>query len=452
MVINAPFLYLALSFLLSYALSAAFEKRGRLFAVLLILGSLAAHLSVALWLQTAPASDFETLLGLSRLLNSGDFAALNGSPYFTRWAYQSAFVIYQALILRAFPGEITPLLVMNAVFMTGIKALIYAILRCGYGRKTAVFVTLAYCFYPAPYFLASVLTNQHISLFFTLLGVWVFLRKQNAGSGAAGGALLALGNALRPDAGIVTVSLLAVGLLSVRRKGGWRAALSPAAAAGCCALVGMLLSALVAFSGVNPNGLKNSDPLWKFVVGLNAETGGGYSSELAAKVFGVEDAEERHTLQRQIIGEHLSAGPAPLLGFLAGKAQTAWRAAEGTHWAVAGQEDRIVPVVNRRLENVVNMLKRAERPHFWLTSSLAAVTAVLLWRKKEADPFLLLSGAVVALFFAVHLLIEFQPRYRYFVTPFLFFLSGTGYQAVSGAAAAALRRIRRPRKPIVLES
>ncbi len=386
---------------------------------------------VALWAKTQPTSDFGVLLELAEALKDGRTETLRSSAYLRRWGYQSFFVMYEAAALRIFPGGQTSLLILNAIWMTGVAEFVYLIARRMGSEKSARCAAVLYLLYPAHWMYAPVLTNQHISLFFLLWGIYVLLlqgtpKLKNA---LLGGVLLAVGNALRSDGVLLMLSVAALSFLFWVSQRDVKKALTLLSSALSYIVTGLLISGIVILGGVNPNGQRNSDPLWKYVLGLNPETRGSYSEALAERVFSVENEAERHRIERSIIKDYLSAGLS-LLPMLGEKTLTFW-GEEDNNWAFTEQETRIVPLSNRPLGDVLTDLRRTERLYFAMICLLGIASIVVTLRKKEANTWLTLCGLMTVVFFCSYIFIETQPRYRYLLYPFLFLLTSGALQSLT---------------------
>jgi len=395
--------------------------------------SLCLTLLIVLNAHTQPISDFRTMYTLAQMLANGQVAQVGSSDYLSLWGYQSFFVMYQALMLKLFGGGISSLFVFNAIFMSGTTVLVYAISGRVLNESSARFVAMVYLLYPEPYLLVSVLTNQHISLFFLLLGIFLLLRRPSVWSALAGGVLIGVGNAFRPDGMLIMASLIALAVVIAINKGKHLAArlqaAAPFALATVCAwLVGPLISALVKLSGVNPTGQANLDPLWKLVLGLNAPTYGQYSPDLATQVFSISDATARHQLEAQIVHQHLSAGWR-LFGQLLEKTVHFWGAPQDVNWAFNGQYDRNVPLINKPLSTLLTLTQQIEQWYLLFVVLLAITSLIRLFvHKREASMALVLCGLVVLAFFVVYIVIECQARYRYFIYPFFAILTAYAFQ------------------------
>lgn len=442
-------IYVLAALLLSGGAVIMFRNRPRMFIALFALVSFGAALAVALWANTEPIAEYARMLQTALDLRTGQWDALRSNEYYHAWAYQSGFVLYQTLVLTLLPPTITSLLVMNALLMTGIKVLLFVLLRRYASPEAAIFIAMLYLMNPAPYLLASVLTNQHISLFLLLLGLWVLGRNTASWIGASvGGLCFALACATRPDAQLIYPALVLLALLLTLQRGDASSKPRPNArnahakaaflrtaqfgmllsvAVGVAA--GWLLSGLVSVTGLNPGGLRNYDPMWKLAFGLNIETEGRFDMALAETLLAAETQAERAQMESEIVQANLSQGAGAIASFLFDKINRSWREVEPASWAFAGQGERIVPVLRQPLKWVLPVLQLAER---LLTLCLAALVCLSFVRsfRHGADAATVLCALVILGFFLIHAVIEFQPRYRYLVWPFVTLAAAGGVDAL----------------------
>jgi len=419
--------------------------RGRWFALGLFAVAFGLKLAMALWAEAEPFSDFLTMYNAAADLSRGGFDETQAYwPYLLRWAYQTFFVAYEAVILWAFPSSfgLTPLLMTNTLWMAGANVLVYALARQCMSERGARLAALLYLLFPAPYLLAPVLTNQHVSLFFALLGLWLLMRGKRVVWFVPAGVCLAVGNALRPDVLLLAAALGGVLLLRLlgrltrwktewQWKAVWADTMPVAVSVGVCWLTGVALSAVFVVSGLNPNGLKNMNPEWKFVIGLNMATGGGFSQPLYDRVFPTAegekdvflfDLETSREVSRIVVREHMRMPKRAMADFLFEKTVRAWGFTESTSWAFRGQDERMTPF-GVTVEEAAGVWRYAERIYFAVVCALAAFGAAMQWRRKDVSVVLVACGLMLALFIGVHVLIEVQTRYRHFVMPFVFMLT-----------------------------
>lgn len=165
---------------------------------------------VAIFYNVPPSSDFSNFYNAALKVANGDFS-FSSSGYFKLWAYQTGIVIYYATLIKVFGSSILALKIVNCLFIAGVNVILYLILKKLLSEKIAMTISLLYLFYPATFFLASVLTNQHISNFLILLGIYILISRQekNIWNGIFPSAfLIALGNAMRPQAIVVVTAIV----------------------------------------------------------------------------------------------------------------------------------------------------------------------------------------------------------------------------------------------------
>ena len=310
--------------------------------------------------------------------------------------------------------------------MAGTAVLVYRIAARLTNGKAAAAVSVLYALYPAPLFLAGVLTNQHLSVFLLYAGIYVLM----SGSGLTwtrtveAGALIALGNAMRPI-GIIPLLACVIWLVLRALTGrNWKTLLRGLGMAASYFLCGMLLSALIVGSGINPNGLANNQPMWKFVVGLNQESDGQWNRGDYERfiVPSAADPEGVDAAMRQEVTQRLSVGPGKLVGLALRKSIGMWAGYEDLYWGFGhlDPEGEALPGVN--WNSLQLLLAQAEKGLYLLAFALAFAGVLRRLIKREqtgADlvPVLLLCG-----YYAVHLIVEVQVRYRYFLMPCVFVL------------------------------
>lgn len=383
-------------------------------------------LSVILMFYAQPVQDFKTMYDAACQVASGGREYLSDA-YFYNWAYQTGFVAYEAGVIRLFGTGIFPLQVMNALWMAGSGCLVYAIGRRFLTAEGAMLASLFYALYPGPYFLSGVLTNQHIAVFFYYLGIWLLVRGERLSFPRAllAGAAIAVGNVMRPLGILVVLAFLcwgAVRLLLWKKPGRLREAGALALAAAAYFAVFALFSKLIVLTGLNPEGLTNHLPLWKFLVGLNYESGGRWSRE-DYEAYYLLPASRAEEAMREAIRERLAIGPGGLARLAWRKSGLLWGSPESLYWGF-GEIDGTVR------GKILTALNYGDRGVCALAVGLALAALASRLRKGtgEKEPAVLLLAFLVCGYYAAHLLVEVQPRYRYFLMPALFLLAGAGLE------------------------
>lgn len=390
-------------------------------------------------------SDFSAVyLTAQCVLNGGNILSLSPG-YFILWAYQGALVLWEVCWLRLWNDPLC-LELVHAVLSAGLVCLLYRMARRWVDERAAQAAALLLTLFPFVLTYHTVLSNQIPSAFFLTLGLWVLVCQDCERLGfwrfPLAGLCLQLGNLLRNDGVIVLVAVVAWTVFECLRhpKAVKRTLLGLAALLAVYLLVYSGANAAVKVSGLNPYGLGNNDPGWKFVLGLNQDTVGSYSSADADRIFSTVGpdglpSEATFALQNSIILERLSVGPRKLLKLAILKLRPMWLS-DALNWAwghVALQEIHFGPFDGATLYTA---LRQFDRGLFLLA------TALMLyglggrgWKDYPTAAYL-----PVFIFFAAFcafLPTEIQSRYAYLPQLYIF-----------TAAAFGLDRLRpRPSPP-----
>lgn len=382
--------------------------------------------------KTQPTFDFKTMFEAAKQLASGSHDYLDNTYYFT-WAYQTGFVTYEALVVKIFGTGLLPQQLLNAVWMAGSGCLVYFIGRLFLPEKPAKTAAVLYSLYPGPYFLASSLTNQHLGTFLFLLGVYILFGKKEPSfkRAALSGAVLALGNVMRPLGIIVILALAALWLVQVIfiRSCGWKKATAVMLTV-TAAYFGIfyLYSWLVIATGTNPYGLSNNLPQWKFLLGLNMSSNGMWTRSDYNTYYLLPYGEAKAAVAAEV-QNRLRASPGEFIRLFARK----------LHYLMAAQEDLSPGFshIDASLNHaglIMNAAVLCDNGFRLAVSGFAFAGLVKLIREKAADKNILpfFFAVIISLYCTAHFFIEVQQRYRYFVMPFVFLLAGTGIAYVSG--------------------
>ena len=420
---------------------------------LIVLGTAALLLkgAAALLIPTQPESDFWTLYDAARQLAQGH-NLLNTETYFQRWPYQSGFVAWMAFWIRCFDAGVPFFQLSNALCAAASNCLIYALARRFASEAGARGTALLYLFYPGTYFLLPVLTNQHLSELLLLLALWACTHPGEGNRmrclwGGAGGALLALSNAVRPMAPVILLSAAAFGLMGLlawlpRRQTSLWAALGPWA---CFLLAYVLgwgaLNGAVILSGLNELGLTNQVPEWKWILGLNPASLGRYSPEDAAAVF--QSGRPVSQTAEALLRARLDIAPGDLLELFWGKIRIMWGSFEDPSWALTGQALADLAQLGwreRALCLVQALCRLASGMYLWIALLAGAGALARLYRPRPFPwPGTLVMLCALA-YFAAHLFIEIQPRYRSTMTVFLILLAAPGLDLLRRGRPSLLAR------------
>ncbi len=391
-------------------------------------------LTVILVFGAQPVQDFQTMYAAACQLAQGSREYL-GNEYFYNWAYQTGFVMYESVVVRLFGEGLLPLQTCNALWMAGTGCLVYGIAKRFLSQSTAMAVSLLYALYPAPYFLAAVLTNQHIAVFFYYLGFWLLVRKEKLTllRTLAAGLSISVGNVMRPLGIVIVLALLCWTVVRMCRwkgPGVLRAGGLLLAAAVVYFISSELFSWSVQALGINPEGLGNHLPMWKFVLGFNLESGGAWN-QADYNAYYLLPRDQAGQAMADVVKERLSSlGLGGFLELFWKKSQTMWGSLEYLYWGFGHLDGSAQVLGGLTLSQCLNLLNYFDRGMFVLVFALAGC-ALVYWFWKGAGEGVRLPvmlGFLLCGYYGVHLLIEVQARYRYFLMPVVFLIAGAGAQ------------------------
>lgn len=401
----------------------------------------AAAMAVILLVGAQPVQDFNTMYTAAQELAQGGRSYLE-NIYFYNWAYQTGFVVYESVLLRLFgPGQFS-LQVMNALWLGGIGALVSGIAHRLLPKRAADCVAVLYAVYPAPYFLAAVLTNQHIATFFLYLAVYLLVRDEELSLRTAilAGLSIAMGNIMRPIGVVLILAVVCWQVFRLLLRGGadWKERFW-----NILVLVFIYYSAFsmassaIAWSGINPEGLTNNQPMWKFVLGLNQESSGSWNREDYENYL-MLPTQQADEAMRQVVAERLKAGPVELGKLAVRKSAVMWGDHEYMYWGF-GHLDGQAKLGPLTVDQYTQVLARGDKGVYLMAFALALAGVLHLLRRGTRGSRALLLSFLLCGYYAVHLIVEVQARYRYFLLPTVFLLAGYGLAALEGHIRGGLR-------------
>lgn len=413
-------------------------RRGPLprFTLLLLAGGLVLRICIVLVLHPPLESDFLMMYQAAQSLLGGDLSFVD-TPYFSLWAYQSVFVAWEAMWLSLWNSPVF-LELVGAVLSTGIICLLYRMARGWVSERAAQAACLLLTIFPYVLTLHTVLTNQIASAFFLTLGIWLLAsddcRRLGFWRFPLAGLALQCGNLLRSEGIIFVVAVLAWIIFEAVQHPETVKRL----AAGMLALLVVYFAAngvadAVVRTTLNPYGVQNGDPGWKFVTGLNFDTSGGYSQEDWSKIYPTLDenyqiTEQTEAVQGALIAERLSAGPVKLIRHMLNKLRLMWNA-DALNWALGHTQQQpeqiILGLISRG--DTYTLICQFDRGLFYLAMLLAGFGLIVpraQWKQRPAAAYLPYFVFFAA--FCAMLLIEVQPRYAYLPQLFLFLAAAFG--------------------------
>ena len=379
--------------------------------------------------KTVPETDFSRLLSAAKYILKKDYSQFQPeSGYFWAYGYQIPFCFYEAGILKLF-GTIDAIKIFNALFITGTCLLMYMIIK-PMNSKVALAAAFLYAVYPESIMLSSVLTNQHVALFFMFLGIYFYLNSKCILSGIS----LILSNLMRQGAIIVLIAIVCHCLyLWIREKNARK--MLP-----CIKIIlsYFILKKIIAFafvkSGIAPYGIDANVPQWKFAVGLDFSGYGGYlqAEEHEYILSPAYTSSERWAETWKIISSsYKSIGDS--IKFFASKIVTMWCRTKGEGLALDGlngNDTMISGLSYFRVTDILNIINLGVYFTIWGGALAGAIGFV---QKKNgindtsADDTPAFPALITFIgFFLIYLIIEVMERYRFEAIAVMLIITAAG--------------------------
>jgi hypothetical protein len=188
------------------------------------------------------------------------------------------------------------------------------------------------------------------------------------------------------------------------------------------------VSTAVRLSGINDQGLKNTFPEYKVVVGLNPETRGMYSMEDSNLLLSIQNKDLRRKTALSLIQTRL-ADPRQVLILLAQKQKIMWWDEDASlYWGFGYLSKNPFRIMGHTVSygEFRNHMVRIEKAFYLWVMILVWLTVSLQFRKKSIEHGVLFSLMMVLLSLAIYAVIEIQPRYRDLTVIVFFMLSAEG--------------------------
>lgn len=414
------------------------KKKINKFYIWLFILSLIIRVICVLVLNYEQVYDFKILLDASKTLASGDYS-FNQWGHLKMWGYQTGFVMYQALILKIF-NNITILKILNAIYSSLLVLIIYHFSKKITNEKTARVTSMLYMILPFPLFLNTVLTNQHLATLLMYLSV-IFLLKENnkIRNYIVSSILLALSNIIRPEAIIILVTLIIYEICRIKKTKVKETIKKLTIFMVIYLSINTIASQIVIKTGINPVGLTNQDPLWKFVLGFNYETCGYYTHD---DVYVQLDKEASLNLIKQRITEP----PLKMVKLFACKIDNFWLQ---SNLIEEGQafENKKINILGFELDfNKIQNLAMTYNNQIYISILLLTIIGIIILRKKETIKKGMFFIIMLQVCFGVFLIIEIQPRYIYFIHIPIFVLSSYGIEYTLNITPKIIKLIKKQTK------
>ena len=362
--------------------------------------------------------DFKTLLEASEMFAKGDYS-FNTWYHFHTWGYQTAFVIYQGVLLKLF-NSIFILKLLNVIYSSLIVVIVYKLgLKISKNEKSSRIVSMLYMIFPFYLFLNSVLLNSHLATLLSYIGIFFLLKEEPKYKDYLfGGILIALGNLIRPEGIIIVLTVIIYKLITLKKENIKKIIISLLIFLSSYFILCNGASFLVKVSNINPSGLQNKDPLWKFLLGFNYESCGYYVEDDAR--FQVSKEIEMNEIKRRALEDPIRTGKLMVCKV-------------DRFWLSSGLEDEMGSF-NDKSFNILGInikFSRIKDMAIILNKGINIIILTLMLlglfvNRKNIKNEVLFLLIMILITFGIYLFIEIQPRYLYFVHVSVFALATLG--------------------------
>lgn len=390
------------------------------------------------WIRNVPntqISDFGNFWDRVPGFFLGDKLYQTDNDYFSKYAYQTGFMVYILGIVKIFGYNIFAVQFFNVIFQALILLLTYLlVIKIFDNIKVARLAVLLLAIDIDWFALNSQASNQYLGSLLYLLTFYFLLQDKWSGY-ILGGISLAAGCLIRPIgpviiAGIVVYTVLFILWKHHDYKTSLKVLLSLAIYLVLFSLAGVGIKA----SGINDYGLSNHDPEWKFLTGLDYQSSGTYSEDLNKLIDPTKSRSQMQKVeQKKITSEvgYLNTNHA-WLGLFIHKTQVLWSSrTQATDFSSFNLNH------SQRTVQIIDFIAYLGSIAMIIFSWIGSLT---LFKTKFSDKLYLLILPLMA-FAVAQLIIEVQGRYRIEFLPVLAVIAGLGlYKTFSAFETLKNRR------------
>ena len=401
------------------------KYNGKCFVLYLLLVGLIVRIAGIVIFNVSQTSDFAVLLEAARKFNLGDYS-FSKTGYFSMWPYQTGFVLYEALMLKIINSEVF-LKILNIFYELGLTYFIYKTIKKLVGEDEARIVSSLYAVFPFSIYSATVISNHHLSALLGYLSIYFLLKNDKEDelkNYIIAGILLGLANVLRPEGIVVIFSYLLYRVLKLTKKNFKKSKKLVLTVVRCSIfvcfylLINMGTSRYLVKNNINEDGLKNNNPLWKFVLGTNLDTCGRYDTN--DEIYLGDEAKELEVIKERI------NNPLKIGKLLVCKTNNF--VLNGSLESSSGiYNDKVISVMGisisyKLLEDLVSGVNKV----IYGVMILGLIVGVFLKKKDILNNNLFYFYILFITNTLVYMLIEIQPRYTYFINITVFILGSVG--------------------------
>ena len=336
------------------------------------------------------------------------------------WAYQTGFVLYQAAIIKLF-NNVFALTILDCIYASISCALIYLISNKIFKNQISSF--LASLLYTIGFFTSAycgVLTNQHLFTMLILLSVYILTVKENITikKSILLVLILAVSNIIRTEAIVYLLGIEIYLFLNIKNKSDIKKYLINMFTIFIVYfIITQSASLIIQKTGINQNGLANKNVLWKFVCGLDYDSGGQYSKK-GELIF------DDNNKEIDFILDNLKMPLNNYIKLAENKIITFWQR-NNYDWVLQNENINICNknITKSELTSFVSVYDKLLYVSVLILLLIHLIDIIIKRQIKNKELLLILM--IIINFFA-YLIIEVQSRYSYTIKIFIYILASGG--------------------------
>lgn len=423
--ISLPILigFFAIILLIGYLLIRLRTDDKRLNVIVLTIMLIAFSITALLWILNVPneqISDFGNFWTRAPGFLDGYKLYETDNDYFSKYAYQSGFMVYIIGIVKVFGFNIFVVQFLNVVYQALTLLMTYLLANKIFNNIKIARLSVLLLMVDLDWFaLNSQADNQYLGSLLYLVTFYL-LFNDKLWTYILAGVTLTLACLIRPIGPVIIAGIVVFVLIFILMKHrDYKTGLKFLLTLGIYFVLFSLSGWGIKASGVNEYGLSNHDPQWKFLSGLNYQSGGTYSNDLNKFINPSKSRSHMRKIENtQLKSEisYLNDNNAWLKLFI-NKTQTLWSsrtlATDFTNYS------------QTHSQNTVNRINYIAYIGSIILIVFSWIGSLALFKLKFDDKFYLLLLPLMA-FAVINLIIEVQGRYRIEFLPIISMMAGLG--------------------------
>ncbi|MEI6101031.1 MAG: glycosyltransferase family 39 protein [Eubacteriales bacterium] len=452
------------------SLSPSFERQSIVIERAVVLAALLASAIIRIWVITklpiAASSDYQTYYQVADLLAKGTLSSSGYSGYIAEFPHVIGYPFILSLLFRITGPSVSVGLAINLAASLFSVLLTYRIARTLCGRLAGLIALMAAAFWPSQILYGTILASEPVFTCMLLLCIWLFIylyrypvslgnREGSVFLSVLLGILLALTSAVRPLSQIFLVALLFCLIPFVKKFNKNEQMLNGKVSRASCQGWFLSLVIVVSFffcSQLISSSISNTIAYklpgstvsfgYNLLVGVNIDAKGAWNQQDAdffANVFAQTNSPEAaHRASLDAALQRIGSNPVGVMNLAMEKFTFLWENDDyGKTWTTLFLDQQ--GNLTQERQNIINQFSQLNNLFYLLSIFFSAVLGFQLFRRKKSGPVqamvLLFVGTV-----ALHMVLESQNRYHYFMLPVFMILS-------SMAIANIYRNARNQNKP-----